>query len=929
MKSIQTKISFVILAIMIVVTAAFMVSAINKTSAILDNDSEKILLSSVDYYTNIIDDNFRSAEQSVGSIYNYALKRSELFTEFLSDEEQRKSYSNDISELGKSIAENTSGAMGVYFRFNPDDYGESNGFWYNKDLDDGKWHLSTPTDMSAYDKSDIEHVGWYYVPVEAGRPIWMEPYFNKNIGVEMISYIIPYYKDDYTVGVIGMDIDLELLREAVAKISVYENGRAFLMTKSGEVIYHEDYREGAAFDDLDESDKDYFNTMLNTDFDSVDLILSKDGEAQKIILKQLRNGMIFGIYVPLMEIREPQISLITQLIEIAAVILILAIIICLLWVRTIIKPLQKMTVVAKHYANGDFDERISVGGEDEVGILSRSLQTMATSLKQQIEIADSANKAKSEFLANMSHEIRTPINAVLGMNEMILREADDRDILEYSSNIQTAGRTLLSLINSILDFSKIEDGKMEIIPVRYDTATFINNIVNSISERAKAKNLKLMINVDENLPSVLMGDDVRVAEVIMNLLTNAVKYTEKGEVAFSLNDGGREDGAIYIDVQVRDTGIGIRKEDMKKLFESFTRLDEERNRDIEGTGLGMAIVTKLLSMMDSELKVDSVYGKGTVFSFRLKQQIIDATPLGNYEERVRAGIKKGSANEDLYIQGARLLVVDDNEMNLKVAKNLMKIYGVLPEIAASGIEAIEMMKQNTYHIVFMDHMMPGMDGIDTLKQLRAEGIIDDSTTMIALTANAVVGAREAYLAAGFKDYLTKPIEVDKLEKILVDYLPKELVKNRSEIKSDNQVIHLEFSPQDEDDEISGIIINNEIERKLESVGVSVNDGIKYCGDDKVFYSEILNDYIREFEKKTAELRLWCSSRDWKAYRIVIHSIKSASKTIGAGSVYGPAFELEEAAQNGDEAYITENNESFIELYRQTALTIESILREEY
>jgi hypothetical protein len=280
---------------MIVVTAAFMVSAINKTSAILDNDSEKILLSSVDYYTNIIDDNFRSAEQSVGSIYNYALKRSELFTEFLSDEEQRKSYSNDISELGKSIAENTSGAMGVYFRFNPDDYGESNGFWYNKDLDDGKWHLSTPTDMSAYDKSDIEHVGWYYVPVEAGRPIWMEPYFNKNIGVEMISYIIPYYKDDYTVGVIGMDIDLELLREAVAKISVYENGRAFLMTKSGEVIYHEDYREGAAFDDLDESDKDYFNTMLNTDFDSVDLILSKDGEEQKIILKHSRNDMIFGI----------------------------------------------------------------------------------------------------------------------------------------------------------------------------------------------------------------------------------------------------------------------------------------------------------------------------------------------------------------------------------------------------------------------------------------------------------------------------------------------------------------------------------------------------------------------------------------------------------------------------------------------------------
>lgn len=364
-------------------------------------------------------------------------------------------------------------------------------------------------------------------------------------------------------------------------------------------------------------------------------------------------------------------------------------------------------------------------------------------MKDAADAAIAAGKAKSQFLAQMSHEIRTPINAVLGMNEMILRESSDETILDYAGNIQAAGRTLLSLINSILDFSKIEDGKMEIIPVKYDIASMIHNLVNSIAERARNKSLDFIVEVDEELPSVLFGDDVRITQVIMNLLTNAVKYTEKGKIILSIKEGGRDEDSVYLDVMVKDTGIGIKQEDMGKLFESFERLEEKRNRNIEGTGLGMSIVTKLLVMMESELQVESVYGEGSEFSFRIRQAVIDPQPIGDYAKRLEKS--KGSLDNaaHLYAPGAKVLVVDDNEMNRKVAQNLMKLNGIVPDQAASGMEAIEKIRENTYDVVFLDHMMPKMDGIETLAKLKEECLVADGMTIIALTANAVVGARES------------------------------------------------------------------------------------------------------------------------------------------------------------------------------------------
>ena len=930
MKSIQTKLIFVISAILLVVVASFLLSSTGMTNAMLNNDSDRILLSAADYYANIIDDNFRSTEQSVGTIYNYAIKRAQTYRDFLYDSQERDRYTYDVSELGKSIAENTRGAMAVYLRYNPVDYGPISGFWYTINLNDSSWQPSIPTDMSLYEPDDVEHVGWYYIPVSTGRSMWMDPYYNANLGVDMISYIIPYYFEGYEVGIIGMDISMELLEESVAEVTVYENGRAFLISTDGDLIYHEDYPQGIDFENLSTQEQKYFSDVLNEELDVVNLFAGRDGTQQKLVLKELKNGMILGIYAPVSEINAPQSALLKQQLMLSVVIFILATVIMMLWVRSITRPLKKMTAVAEHYANGNFDEEMSVQGEDEIGILSRSLQTMSTSLKQQIEIADSANRAKSEFLSNMSHEIRTPINAVLGMNEMILRDTKDKKILDYAGNVRSAGRTLLSLVNTILDFSKIESGKMEILPVVYDTASLINNLVNSISERARDKGLKLNIRIDETIPSVLFGDDVRVSQVIMNLLTNAVKYTKEGSVTLSISTDSRTEEEIRLAVKVSDTGIGIRREDMDKLFESFARIEEKRNRNIEGTGLGMAIVSRLLQMMDSKLEVESTYGEGSAFSFVIKQKIIDQEPLGDYRERVRENQSRQSEEECPRMEGARILVVDDYDMNLSVMRNFLGLYGIVPDLAASGTEAIEAVNRKDYHIIFLDHMMPGLDGIETLARLKEYHLIKEGMVVIALTANAVVGARDTYIQAGFDDYLTKPIEVKKLEETLLHYLPKDLVHydkppetpaeeekaGEEEVSDDTETPKIE---ETDDDAFAAA---------LEKMGISVEEGLVYSADSMEIYREVLASFVEKSAERGDDLAADFEKKDWKAYQILVHSFKSGSRTVGAMEVSEQARALEMAAKEGDTAYVEEHHAAFLERYRKLTEGIRDLLKKQ-
>ena len=396
-------------------------------------------------------------------------------------------------------------------------------------------------------------------------------------------------------------------------------------------------------------------------------------------------------------------------------------------------------------------------------------------LSEQREIAENANKAKSAFLASMSHEIRTPINAILGMNEMILRESGEDDILEYAGDIFSAGNTLLSIINDILDFSKIEEGRMEIIPVHYRTGLLVNDLTNMIKDRATRKKLEFIVEVDEDIPSLLTGDEIRIRQCILNILTNAVKYTETGSVTLKIGYTKEDDNHIFLDVSVTDTGIGIKPEELEDMFSPFTRLDMNRNRTVEGTGLGMSITTNLLELMDSELKVESAYGKGSTFSFSLRQLVNDWSGVGDYSKTYKEYHKSAIAYCELFhAPDAKILVVDDTRVNLNVITKLLKRTQIQIDTAYSGREAIEKAKTTHYDIMLIDHMMPEMDGIETLQRLKEQDPQSD-TVYIALTANAISGAREMYLAAGFHNYLSKPVKGKILEDMIRSNLPKEKV----------------------------------------------------------------------------------------------------------------------------------------------------------
>lgn len=395
------------------------------------------------------------------------------------------------------------------------------------------------------------------------------------------------------------------------------------------------------------------------------------------------------------------------------------------------------------------------------------------------ERAVAANEAKSSFLSNMSHEIRTPINAVLGMNEMILRESDDQTILSYSENIKAAGNTLLGLVNDILDFSKIEAGKIEIIPVEYDLSDVIHDLISLIAIRTDAKGLELKLDIDASIPKTLYGDEIRIKQIITNILTNAAKYTEKGSVTLKLSckNTDIDNNKAVIRVSVTDTGTGIKPEDMEKLFTKFERIEEKKNRRIEGTGLGMSITKSLLEMMGSKLEVESIYGRGSTFSFDIEQKVVAWEQIGDYEQSYKDRQRKNEKyKEKLHAPDARVLVVDDNKVNLTVFRLLIKKTQIQTDTAESGDECLKKAADKTYDIIFLDHMMPGMDGTETLQELRNQKSGPNlNTPVICLTADAISGAREQYISAGFTDYLTKPIYPELLEEMLIEMLPKEKI----------------------------------------------------------------------------------------------------------------------------------------------------------
>ncbi len=503
--------------------------------------------------------------------------------------------------------------------------------------------------------------------------------------------------------------------------------------------------------------------------------------------------------------------------------------------------------------------------------------------------AIAADMAKGKFLAHMSHEIRTPINAVLGMDTMILRETKEQQVKEYALDIQNAGKNLLSLINDILDFSKIESGKLEIIQAEYDFSSLLHDISNMIKVKAESKNLELNIYVGEDLPSRMLGDDVRIRQVLINLLNNAVKYTHKGSVTLRI-EGSTIEGKAILDFSVEDTGIGIKEEDIAKLFREFERIEEMRNRNIEGTGLGMSIATQLLNLMGSKLYVESTYGQGTRFYFTLEQQIVDSTPIGNLEERIRKQSTEYEYMAAFVAPQAQVLVVDDNVVNLKVFTGLLKHTKVNVDVADSGRSCLELVAEKRYDLIFLDHMMPEMDGIETLHRMKqmAENKSDD-TPIIALTANAITGAKEMYLQEGFDAFLPKPINPEKLEQMMLRLLPRDLLLFEEMVEEENE----EQKPMISVEESDFPIID----------GVDWSYGRMHLPDKELFEetvedfykaiaveAENLEEYYREIENSTDALQ---------AYRIKAHSMKNSANLIGATVLGALAKLLENAARDSD------------------------------
>lgn len=523
------------------------------------------------------------------------------------------------------------------------------------------------------------------------------------------------------------------------------------------------------------------------------------------------------------------------------------------------------------------------------------------------ENAESANKAKSIFLANMSHEIRTPINGILGMDSMLLKECKDESLRDYALNIQSAGHTLLSLVNDILDISKIESGKMEILPVTYSVFSVLNDSYNMVAIRARDKNLELNLDISPDIPSALFGDEVRIKQVINNLLSNAVKYTNEGSVTLSVyaekvKDNpveGETSNQVELCIQVKDTGIGIRERDREKLFKNFVRLDEKRNRNIEGTGLGLNLTKQLLDMMGGSIEVESEYGQGSTFTVRLLQQVIDMSPLGDFGKWYKDQANALETSLDRFVApNARILVADDMQMNLKVFAGLLKDTQIQIDTALNGAIALQLIQSKHYDVIFLDHMMPVMDGVEAFRRMKKlEENPNAQTPVVMLTANAVADAKFNYMEEGFSDYMAKPIREEELLSTLRKFLPAHLVKLVGGEKRDPPAAAVSASAE-----------------KLTTLSdmLDTATGLAYCMNDQNFYNEMLDEYVNG--DKTDELVEYFEKEDFEYYRITVHAVKSTSLTIGANKVSADAKALEMACKENDINYVKANHQAFIDEY---------------
>ena len=495
--------------------------------------------------------------------------------------------------------------------------------------------------------------------------------------------------------------------------------------------------------------------------------------------------------------------------------------------------------------------------------------------------AQSANKAKSAFLANMSHEIRTPINVMLGMNEMILRESESKEIRQYAKSIERSGGYLISLINNILDISRIESGKMEIEEGKYELRQLLDEVMLIAEKQAEQKSLKMNLIFDKTLPAYLIGDVIHIKQILLNLINNAVKYTKEGQIDIKVSKNAEETKLIF---EVKDTGIGIKEENLPILFDAFMRVDSKKNKKIKGTGLGLAIAKQLAEQMDGMIWVESVYGKGSSFFVQLPMKKVSDGKISNVEWKETDERKRRS----FVAPQAKILIVDDNPENLMVTRSLLKRTAVFVDTAASGEECVHKVRQNVYDLILLDYMMPQMDGIDTIRELKKD--VQFHIPVIALTADVTKGIEQTFLREGFCAYLSKPVMWSKLEDLLMKYLRDDLVFIREDLKEEQKIKDEEFK---------------QLKGQLKENDIKIEEGLRLLDGDFMQYRKLMEFFTEYQEEYMRQMQQLMTQKEVKVDEItrMMHTLKSNAKAIGAIHLYEIAKEMEDRGKQKDMEYI--------------------------
>lgn len=528
------------------------------------------------------------------------------------------------------------------------------------------------------------------------------------------------------------------------------------------------------------------------------------------------------------------------------------------------------------------------------------------------EDAEKANQEKNALIANMSHEVRTPMNAILGFSELILQQKENPSLTqEYAFDIRRSAKNLLHIINDILDLSKIESGKMEMFSEVYYTQTLLEDVSMLIGSQAKEKGLQYLALIEPTLPYRMKGAASLIREIMMNIMNNAVKYTNEGSVSLEVRSKWKTEKQILLEIIASDTGIGIKEKDLKNIFNKFSQFDGKANRNAEGSGLGMAIVKGLVEQMDGEIHVESEFGVGTKISICLTQEIVDERPIGDIS--LVLGELEDKEFEQAFITTAKVLVADDNQINLKVIAGLLRKYDIVADVADSGYTAIECIREKDYDLIFMDHMMPGMDGVETMLRVRE---MDKGThgtlPIIALTTNALVGVKEDMLMLGFDGYLAKPVDIRKMERVLLDFIPKHKISY-----VDTNVV-----------DVSAPEVKAELSAKDILQHMDVDRGIKNCGGTLEDYYQVMDVVLKYGERRLAKLSKFVDEKDYVNYTIDAHALKNTADNIGATELAQMAEEHEQAGKNGDFAYIEENYEKLLSLYEIVLKEIVAVRRKE-